>query len=228
MTGSSASYFKDAAATAQYAEKTRRLVPGYSDLQRMAGLLVAERAPERANVLVVGAGGGVELSAFAQTYSQWRFVGVDPSASMLELAVTALGPLIERAQLHEGYVDTAPEGPFDAATCLLTMHFVARDERRSMLKEIRRRLKPGAPFVMAHLSFPLTPEAKRIWLDRYVAFAVSSGVDPGNVRNAASAIGDNLPLLTPHDEEALLAEAGFTDTQLFYVGLTFRGWVTYA
>jgi tRNA (cmo5U34)-methyltransferase len=224
----SSSYFQDPAAVSNYADRTRRLVPGWADMQRMAALLVAERAPEQANVLVVGAGGGAELTTFARMYSQWRFVGIDPSASMLELAQAALGPLIERVQLHHGYVDTAPTGPFDAATCILTMHFVAADERRRTLKEIRSRLKPGSPFVMSHLSFPQGAEEKKLWLSRYVAFAISSGVQPESAHNAASAMEANLPLLAPCDEEAMLAEAGFTDSQLFYAGFTFRGWVSYA
>jgi tRNA (cmo5U34)-methyltransferase len=231
MTGSnidSAAHFNDSAAISSYAEKTRRLVPGWSDLQRMAALLVAERVPEHANVLVVGAGGGVELTTFARMYSQWRFVGVDPSAPMLELAAAALGPLIERVQLHQGYVDTSPPGPFDAATCLLTMHFVAFDERVRMLKEIRSRLRPGAPFVMAHMSFPQAPEEKKLWLSRYVAFAVSSGIELESMRNAAAAIEANLSVLAPADEERMLAEAGFTSIQLFYAGLVFRGWVATA
>lgn len=221
-------HFSDSRAVAAYADKTRRLVPGWSDLQKMAALLVAERAAEHASVLVVGAGGGVELKAFAEMHPQWRFVGVDPAKPMLALAEAALGPLMACAQLHHGYVDTAPDGPFDAATCLLTMHFIAIDERRRTLKEIRRRLKPGAPFVMAHLSFPQAPVERELWLSRYVAFAISSGVDPEGARNAASAIGSKLPLLGPGDEEALLNEAGFTQAQLFYTGLAFRGWVAYA
>src|SRR5471030_17692 len=150
--------FNDPLAISDYASKTSRLVPGWSDLQKMAALLVAERAPEQARVLVVGAGGGVELKAFAQMYAPWRFVGVDPSKPMLDLAEATLGPLAARVELHHGYIDTAPAGPFDAATCLLTMHFVAVDDRLRTLKEIRRRLAPGAPFVMAHMSFPQAPE----------------------------------------------------------------------
>ncbi|MFH0134209.1 class I SAM-dependent methyltransferase [Variovorax sp. VaC1] len=221
-------HFNDPLSVSAYADKTCRLVPGWSDLQKMVALLVAERAPANANVLVVGAGGGVELKVFAQMHAQWRFVGVDPAKSMLELAEAELGPLIARAELHHGYVDTAPEGPFDAATCLLTMHFIAIDERGRTLKEIRRRLKPGAPFVMAHMSFPQAPAERALWLSRYVAFAVASGVDPESARNAASAIGSKLPLLGPDEEEAMLVEAGFTGAQLFYAGLAFRGWVAYA
>jgi tRNA (cmo5U34)-methyltransferase len=220
--------FNDPAAVAGYAERASRLVPGLADLQRMAGLLVAERAPENASVLVIGAGGGVELKAFAQRYPQWRFVGVDPSKEMLDMAQATLGPLAARAELHHGYIATAPAGPFDAATCLLTMHFVALAERRRTLAEIRRRLKPGAPFVMAHLSFPQAPEERETWLSRYVAFAISSGVDPADARNAAMMIGLRLPLLGPEEEEALLKEAGFTHVGVFYTGLAFRGWVARA
>ena len=220
--------FNDALAISDYASKTSRLVPGWSDLQKMAALLVAEQAPEQARVLVVGAGGGVELKVFAQMYAPWRFVGVDPSKPMLDLAEATLGPLAARVELHHGYIDTAPAGPFDAATCLLTMHFVAVDDRLRTLKEIRRRLVSGAPFVMAHMSFPQAPEERERWLSRYAAFAICSGVDPENARSAASTIGARLPLLGPDDEEALLEAAGFTGTRLFYAGLAFRGWVAYS
>ncbi|WP_434803260.1 class I SAM-dependent methyltransferase [Paracidovorax avenae] len=55
--------------------------------------------------------------------------------------------------LHEGYIDSAPEGPFDGATCLLTLHFLPTAERLRTLQQLRARLKPGAPLVVAHHSF---------------------------------------------------------------------------
>lgn len=228
MPADTATPFTDPSSTSTYAARTRRLVPGYDDMLRMAGLLVAERAPADANILVIGAGGGAEIATLARQQVQWRFVGVDPAEPMLALARETLGPLMERVQLHQGYVDTAPAGPFDGATCILTLHFVEPDERRRTLAEIRRRLKPGAPFVVAHLSFPQAPEDKQLWLSRYVAFAVSSGVDLGDARNAASVMASKLTLLSPADEEAMLREAGFTGAQTFYQGFTFRGWVAYA
>jgi len=139
----------------------------------MAALLVAERAPDHARVLVVGAGGGVELKVFAQMHPSWHFVGVDPSRPMLELADTTLGPLAARVLFHHGYVETAPAGPFDAATCLLTMHFVDVEDRLRTLKEIRRRLVPGAPFVMAFpsLALPVMWVADHVTLLQIIAIA---------------------------------------------------------
>jgi tRNA (cmo5U34)-methyltransferase len=220
--------FSDPHAVAHYAEGPPRLVPGFAGLQRMTALLLAERVPENARVLVLGAGGGLELKVFAQAHPGWTFDGVDPAAEMLRLAAQTLGPLAPRVRLHEGYIDAAPEGPFDAATCLLTFHFVATEERRRTLIEIRRRLKPGAPFVVAHFSFPQAEEQRAVWLSRYAAFAVASGIESARAEEARAAIGARLHILSPDEDEAILREAGFSGVSLFYAGFAFRGWVAYA
>src|SRR5690349_18832679 len=95
--------FSDPQAVARYAEGPPRLVPGFTDLQRMVMLLLSERAPEDARVLVVGAGGGLEIKAFAEARAGWSFDGVEPSAEMLNVARATLGPLAARARLHEGF-----------------------------------------------------------------------------------------------------------------------------
>lgn len=220
--------FSDPQAIARYAEGPPRLVPGFADLQRMAMLLLAERAPDDARILVLGAGGGLEIKAFAEARPGWRFDGVDPSAEMLNLAKVTLGSLAARSQLHHGLIDSAPAGPFDAATCILTLHFVEREERLRTLGEVRRRLRPGAPFVVAHFSFPQGDADRDVWLARYAAFAVASGVEPSQAKDAKSAIAARLPILAPEDDERLLRDAGFTGISLFYVGFAFRGWVAYA
>ncbi len=217
--------FSDPDSVARYAEGPVRQVPGFHDLQKMAGLLLAERARDDARVLVLGAGGGLELKAFADMRPGWSFCGVDPSAQMLDLARRTLGPHTSRVEFHEGYIDTAPAGPFDAASCLLTLHFIPQDERRRTLAEVHRRLKPGAPFVVAHHSFPQHGEEKAKWLARYAAFAVASGVPAVHAESAIAAIGERLPALSPEQDEALLRDAGFADVSLFYAGFTFRGWV---
>ena len=204
------------------------MVPGYADLQRMAAVLLAERAPDDARVLILGAGGGLELKAFAEAKPCWSFDGVDPSSEMLDLARRTLGSLSSRVQLHHGLIDGAPEDLFDAATCILTLHFIGRQDRLHTLREVRRRLKPGAPFVVAHFSFPRGPGDQDLWLRRYAAFAVASGMESSAMENARVGIGARLPILAPEDDEGLLREAGFSGVTLFYMGFAFRGWVSYA
>jgi tRNA (cmo5U34)-methyltransferase len=219
--------FTDPAAVAGYAEATPRKVPGFADLHRMTMLLLAEHASEAANILVVGAGGGLELKALAEAQQGWRFVGVDPSLEMLNLGRRVLGPLQHRVELHHGCIDTAPPGPYDGATCLLTLHFLGRDERLCALREIRRRLKPDAPLVVAHHSCPEGGELRR-WLSRSIAFAGESRVDFAAASVSASAMASRLPILPVSEDEATLREAGFSEVALFYAGFTFRGWVATA
>lgn len=221
------SSFSDPQAVARYAEGPVRQVPGFHALQQMAALLLAEVVPEEGQVLVLGAGGGLELQAFAERQPGWHFVGVDPSAEMLKLASATLGSLASRVELHEGYIDTAPKGPFDGAACLLTLHFLTAKERLHTLTELRRRLRLGAPLITAHHSFPQAEGAKDRWLRRYAAFAVSSGVPEPSAKNAIDAISSGLPLLTPEEDVALLREAGFDAIEQFYAGFTFKGWVAY-
>lgn len=221
-------HFSDPDTVARYAEGPPRFVPGFADLHRMTGILLAEQAPQDAHVLVLGAGGGLELKALAQAHQDWTFVGVDPSAEMLKLAERTLGPLTSRVQLQQGLIDDAPEGPFDAATCLLTLHFLDADERKRTAGEIRRRLKPGAPFVAAHSSFPQEEDERPLWLSRYASFAIASGADPELAGKARMAVAANLSLFSPEQDAAFLRAAGFSGVTQFYAAFTWRGWVAYA
>lgn len=220
--------FADPQAVAKYTEGPPRFVPGYNAMLSMAAILLAEHATEDARILVLGAGGGLELKAFAQAQPHWTFDGVDPSAPMLELAAQTLGSLASRAHLHQGYIDNAPVGPFDGATCLLTLHFVDVEERRRIASEVRRRLKPNAPFVIAHFSIPDGGDERPLWLSRYSAFLAASGIEPDKAAAARTAIDKHLSILAPEQDEAILRDAGFSDPTLFYTGFTFRGWVAYA
>ena len=217
--------FLDPADVSSYAERVEKIVPGLRDLHRMAGVLLAERASADARILVLGAGGGLELKAFAAMHPGWHFDGVDPSTEMLDLARRTLGLPTPHVRLHEGYIDTSPNGPFDGATCLLTLHFLSSTERLKTLQEIYLRLKPGASLVVAHHSFPTNDPARHRWLARNAAFATASGVPEAQAEGSIAVMKERLPVLTPEQDADLLRQAGFTDIELFYGAFTFKGWV---
>ncbi len=222
------SSFSDPKAIVGYAENAIRRVPGLKDIHRMSALLLAERTPANGRVLVVGAGGGMELNYFAQSFPEWKLDGVDPSAAMLDMARLTLGPLDSRVQLHHGYIEVAPKGPFDAASCLLTLHFTAEAERYRTLCEIHARLKPHGALVAVHYSISQNRTERELWLSRCADFAILSGVDPEQAKATAVTLAEQLPILAPEQDEALMQKAGFSDINTFYVGLGFRGWVAYA
>lgn len=223
------SSFNDPSFVAKYADRVVDMVPAYRVIHQLTSVLIDEHAPADARILVLGAGGGLETKAIADTHPEWTFDAVDPAAAMLELAERTLGPTVSRVRMHHGYIDYAPMGPFDAATSLLTLHFLPPDERRRTAAEVRRRLAPGAPFIAAHLSFPQSTGAEReTWIRRHMANLVASGVDPADAEKARTAISAEVPVLTPEQDSRILEEAGFTGVTEFLSAFTIRGWVGYA
>ena len=196
-------------------------------MQRMVALLLAERVPADGAVLILGAGERPRAEAFGRAAARLALLRwFDPSAEMLEPG-QADGRTGGRARRfpsrlcrhRAGGAVRRRERRFSPCTSS------PKHERRRTLAEVRRRLKPGAPFIVVHHSIP---EVERTaWLNRYAAFAISSGIDADHARTAISAIGQRLPLLSPDQDEAVLRDAGFEDIALFYAGFTFRGWVAY-
>jgi tRNA (cmo5U34)-methyltransferase len=66
-------------------EDRPRKVPGYSDLHRVA-MCCSPTRPKTLNILVYGAGGGLELKTFVEAQPRWSLNNVDPSAAKLDLA----------------------------------------------------------------------------------------------------------------------------------------------
>lgn len=220
--------FSDAKAVAGYRSGPPRQVPGYAELCERAGTLLAARAGRQAQMLVVGAGGGLEIEAMAGAQPGWRFVGVDPSRAMLDLAAAHLTQIAERVELVEGTVHAAPAGPFDGATCLLTMHFVPISEKLSTLAAIHARLTPGAAFVLAHHSVDPATVDGRAALAASVAFATDLDPASAQVAERVQLMCDRLALQSPADDAAALHAAGFVAVREFWHAHSFRGWVAHA
>jgi tRNA (cmo5U34)-methyltransferase len=221
-------FFADPDFAARYREGPPRFVPGHHDMLRMATMLLAEDAPRDAAVLVVGVGGGIEVRHFAEAHAGWRFTGVDPSAQMLAVARSMLAEQALRCDLIEGTVEAASLGPFDAASCLLTLHMIPDGTKLATLRAIRARLRPGAPFVIVdHCLDKADPQFERR-LDRYARFALDSGAPPEDVRRACEGIRQSVPMISRAREEALLEQSGFRDAEIFYAGLLWTGWTARA
>lgn len=222
-----ASHFDNPDFARRYLEKGSPFVPAYAEMTRLAGQLIEEKIGGTGRVLIIGAGGGRELAAFATRAPDWSFVAVDPSAEMLNIARGRAGDdgFEGRTDYVAGLVFDAPPGPFDAATCLLTLHFVPDDgARRDTLRAIKERLRPGAPFLLVTLCIDLKEPRAETHLRRYGDYARQSGAANREVDETCDRLRSVLHMVSARREEALLAEAGFCDIDLFYAALSWRGW----
>lgn len=96
--------------TTDYDIAVRQSIPGYEAMLTMLTALFQLYLMDDAHILVVGAGGGNEISALSQTHSTWQFTGVDPSEKMLAVAQSKVESLKieDRVTLHKVVVQDLP------------------------------------------------------------------------------------------------------------------------
>jgi tRNA (cmo5U34)-methyltransferase len=207
---------------AGYAARAERSVPGLNGLHRMVAVLLAEGVLPGGHLLVLGAGGGLEIAALAAMGEGWRFTGIDPSADMVAVAREVCAGLEERVTFVEGDIHAAPDGPFDGAVSLMTFHFIPAEERAHVLSGLKRRLRPGSPLVIAHLSVGPGDVA----LERHAV--IGEGGNRGGAKERAAMMAKALHIVAPEDEEVMLDAAGFCGIALFWTAFALRGWVARA
>ncbi len=135
----------------EYARTVTAVNVGYELLFTLTYCFLRALGQPDLDLLVVGAGGGMEIERFLPDNPGWRLVGVDPSLDMLALARATAARLgvEERVEFMQGAVDGLPaERRFDAATCLFVLHFLPDDAKLALLREIARRLRPQAPLLV--------------------------------------------------------------------------------
>ncbi|MBO6636645.1 MAG: class I SAM-dependent methyltransferase [Roseitalea sp.] len=223
-------HFLDQEFVRKYVEKGPAcFVPGFEALHRMTAILLAEHVPADGRLLLLGAGGGHELTRLASHQAGWRFCAVDPSEQMIGAARYRMDQQgdAERVDWVCGLIDDAPAGPFDGATCLLTLHFVPDDGGKlETLRSIRQRLQPGAPFVLVDLCTDRAAPGFDRAVHRYGQYAALTGAEPDDVEQTTGRIRQgHLNSVPPERNLDLFREAGFESIELFYAGLSWRGWI---
>lgn len=216
--------------TSAYDEFIRLFCGAYEPLFTMAYAALRANADDDAKVLVVGAGTGMEICTFAPLSPGWRMMGVDPSSDMLAVARQKISgmQLQDNASLFQGYTHELPEDElYDAATCILVMHFLPDDGAKlRLLQSISQRLRSGATLVLVDgYGDPGSAEFKQT-LNAWRAFPVAKGVDPAVVEDGFNNTILRLIKFIPEPRiAALLDEAGFAEPSRFFTSFLYGGWI---
>lgn len=215
----------------EYDKGIRRAMPTYDAMYRMVQSFLRANVNDSASLLIVGAGGGNELVTFGTENPTWTFTGVDPSEAMLEVALQKAKNegIEERMSIHTGTIEQITfNETFDAATCLLVLHFIeAIEEKRSLLKTVKERLQPGSPFVLVTMfgeqSKPEFDERMNLWKSIWLDLTDLTLED---VKEMEESVRD-LSFIPAIQIEELLQEAGFERVTQFFSTTLFGGWIAH-
>jgi len=205
------------------------VIPGYLSSFRQALALLGGRVGPGPRVLVVGAGTGIELVTFKAARPGWRLTGVDPSRQMIEIARhrTREAGVGDGVRLVHGHVSDLDEDGFDAATCFNVMHFLPDDgAKQALLRDIARRLAPGAPFLLFELhgdrTGPRFDELFAAW-SRYWEI---QGMGVAERAAFRAKIDEGIHWASEVRILELLAGAGFEDAWRYYRALLYGAWIS--
>ncbi len=209
-----------------YDEKNRRLAP-IADGMHFLTRLVLKTLPEKSRILCVGVGTGADILALSEEYPQWSFVGVDPSAAMLDVCrerMVRYG-LMDRCELVHAYVQDVPDAEsFDAALSFLVGHFVKRGERLDFYQGMHRRLKRGGTFVNTEISFDLDSEEFPAMLEHWKRLQSLMGATPDSLHSLPRLLRDTLTVLAPSEAEDIMRASGFALPTRFFQAFMIAGW----
>src|SRR5215475_12380569 len=215
----------------EYEKQSRIALAGYDACHELSAcmLVAVLGAGTTASILVVGAGGTAqEIVTLGRLEPNWSFTAVDPSEPMLDLAVQRLKVegLVGGTDARLGYVEALrAASPFDAATLSGVLHHLPGTEAKTrILESIARRLKPGAPLILAcnHYAYASQPLLLAAWGERWRMQGASA-------EEVKAKLGKILQGADPPDSEAavtsLLDRAGFGQPIRFFASLFWGAWL---
>lgn len=214
----------------EYDRSIRLFCPAYEEMFKLTHSSLRARLPEKADILIVGAGTGMEICEFAPLNPGWSFTGVDPSHDMIDITNKKLSEkkLNNHVGLFKGYVDDlADKVTFDAATSILVMHFLKDDGSKiQFLKSISKRLKPDAPFVLID---GFGNSGSKEFVEKIASwkqYPLIQGVPEEIVESAFNEIIMKMVQFVPETRILELFKlAGFTGVFRFYSGFLYGGWM---
>jgi len=139
-----------------------RLLSERRALERLVELCAFEDAHA---VFEFGCGTGRFAARLLRTHlpDDCRYVAVDVSPRMVELARAALAEWPERARvdLTDGSPQLRPaDGEFDRFICTYVLDLLSPDDTETLLAEAHRILRPSGLLCLASLTFGATPSAR--------------------------------------------------------------------
>jgi tRNA (cmo5U34)-methyltransferase len=219
--------FFDKQASETYDQRIQPIAPIIDNLHFLIRLILKDLARD-ANILCVGVGTGTEILELAQAFPFWRFTGIDPSASMLDVCRRRLqqSSLLTRCELRHGYLSDLPKiEQFDAILCLLVAHFIKdSQERHALFNGMAARLKVAGYVIHAEISYDLSAAEFPAIGEKWKALHRVAGASEERVANILKTLQEDVAVLPPASTEHLLRSSGLPMPVPFFQSLLIRAW----
>lgn len=197
----------------EYDELKLRVIPGYRQVQDLVLRYAREISTKR--VLELGCGTAEWASALLRSHPTARYVGVEFSPKMRDLASRRLETHSTRVELLDHDLNASlPGGPFELVVSFFAIHHVENKQR--LVNEVFASLAPGGLFLYADITVAADPALERAFQQGWVAFMFGAGLEPERIPHVLADHRDN-DLAEPSSTQlSYLRAAGFTPAEIVW------------
>ena len=208
-----------------------RSVPYYDEIQKMIGELVTDFAAEGTAIYDLGCSTGTTFLQIARTVPRdlnVRFVGIDSSPEMLEIArqkLTEAGfdrPLdLECADLNAGVrIDGA-----SVVLMILTLQFIRPLYRQRLIRSICEGLTENGALILVEKVLGENSTFNRLFIHHYYEMKKENGYSELEIAQKREALENVLIPYRFEENKELLREQGFRHVDVFFKWYNFCGMI---
>jgi len=204
-----------------------RSVPFYLEMQRMMSEIIPDYVRPNTSIYDLGCSTGTTLLSLDKRLDQSvRFVGVDSSAEMIE---NSRNNFKNNGLTHPYELITADlYKPFeikDASVVVmcLTLQFIRPVYRQKMLKSIYQKINDGGCLILIEKILAEDADLNRQFIKYYYDLKRRNNYDEMEISQKREALENVLIPYKLSENMEMLAEAGFSKTEVFFKWYNFAG-----
>jgi tRNA (cmo5U34)-methyltransferase len=204
-----------------YDRARRRLIPCFDEFYRAAVEQIPFATDAEFEVLDLGAGTGMLAAFIAFSYPRARITLVDMSNEMLAKARDRFRPGGDRFRFVErDFADMPFDREYGAIVSALSIHHLADETKRTLLRRAQAALRKGGVFINADQVYGESDEIERRNQETWLKRVRELGPSEQDLTQALERMKFDRTI--PADVQlAWLREAGFSDVALAYRNLIF-------
>lgn len=210
-----------------------RSIPQYQVMRDAVTALAIRHVKPGSHVVDLGCSRGEAMASLiemASAVSDVRFVGVEVSKPMLDLARARFrdqsNVTILDLDLRKDYPTLYPGQSIASVTlCVLTLQFTPIEYRQRILKRIWETTAPGGVLILVEKVIGREVVLDDLFVDIYYEMKRENGYTEDDIRDKRLSLEGVLVPVTADFNVTLLKDAGFGPVDCFWRWMNFAGWI---
>lgn len=224
--------FKSKNIAEHFDDHVAQSVPLYNEVQRMTLELSNFFLRNNDTVLDLGVSTGTTIKNIYKNSPRknLKFIGIDESAEMLEVAKRNLSDIknieLIKTNLNEGFDDVKLTGKtISLAISLFTLQFIHLEHREFLLRRIYQALRPGGALILVEKIVGSNAQFNEIMIDLYQDMKIRNGLNPVDNQKKSKSLRGIMSPISVEANELLLRKCGFISIDTIFKWYNFTGFI---